>query len=177
VDALQTGPGLLAVDRSGRGMARRELGSEDGLIVGRVRRFLSPKNHMRLLRTLSSALARKQTARLFLVSDGTLRPQIEHEIPSLGHEENVIPAGVREDTLRLVSAVDVLLFPSRYEGLPVTVVEAQASGLPCVVSDVVTNELALTDLVRFVSLDEPGETSADTVLKTATINGCRSWVD
>lgn len=166
-----------AFDPDERRRLRQELGLMDAFVIGHVGRFSRQKNHVRILRIFAEALAREPKARLLLVGDGGLRPQIEQDISSLGLEDHVILAGVRDDIPRLLSAMDVLLFPSHYEGLPVTVVEAQASGLPCVVSDTVTDEIALTDLVRFVSLDEPDEAWADTVLQMAAIPWRRSRID
>lgn len=151
-------------DPISRNRVRQEFGLTSALVVGHVGSFSHPKNHSRLLRIFAEVVVGDPAARLLLVGDGGLRPQIEADITSLGLEDHVVLAGVREDVPALLSAMDVLLFPSRYEGLPVTVVEAQASGLPCVVSDAVTDEIALTDLVRFLSLNELDEVWSKTVL-------------
>ena len=139
-------------------------------------RFHHQKNHTRLLRIFKRVLEREPEARLLLVGDGPLRGELEGEIASLGLDEAVVLAGVREDVPDLLAAMDVFLLPSHFEGLPVVVVEAQASGLPCVVSGAVTDEVALTDLVRFVSLDEPDTVWADAVLAAATVGPRRSRV-
>lgn len=155
---------------------RKSLGLSHNLVVGHVGRFHHQKNHTRLLRIFKRVLEREPEARLLLVGDGPLRGELEGEIASLGLDEAVVLAGVREDVPDLLAAMDVFLLPSHFEGLPVVVVEAQASGLPCVVSGAVTDEVALTDLVRFVSLDEPDTVWADAVLAAATVGPRRSRV-
>jgi glycosyltransferase involved in cell wall biosynthesis len=77
----------------------------------------------------------------------------------------VIFTGVRSDVPDILQAMDVLLFPSFYEGLPGVVLEAQAAGLPCIISDKITDEVKITDLVEYVSLDKSAEYWAEKVLK------------
>lgn len=166
-----------AFDADRRRRVRQELGLTDTPVIGHVGSFSSPKNHARLLRIFAEVLAREPRARLILVGDGLLRPQIQADIASLGLEGRVVLTGVREDVPALLSAMDVLLFPSHFEGLPVTVVEAQASGLPCVVSDTVTTEVGLTDLVRFLALDEPDDIWADALLGACSAKHRRSRID
>lgn len=156
------------LDSHARTRARIELGLEDAVVVGHVGSFRPPKNHSRLLRLFSAVLMREPRARLLLVGDGNLRGEIEDDIQSLGLRDSVVLMGVRDDIPTLLSTMDVLVFPSLYEGLPVTVVEAQATGLPCVVSKAVTPEVGLTDLVHFLSLDEPDDVWAVEVLQLAS---------
>lgn len=157
-----------AYSLANRERTRRELGLQDALVVGHVGSFSKPKNHARLLRVFSALVKREQRARLLLVGDGGLRDQIEQDIRSFDLEDKVLLVGVRRDIPELLSAMDVLLFPSHYEGLPVAVVEAQATGLPCVVSDSVTPEVALTDLVSFLSLGQSDNVWAQEVAETST---------
>lgn len=155
-------------DPAERVRLRRELGLGDALVVGHVGSFGPVKNHGRILRIFSALAARDTRARLLLVGDGGLRGDIEQQVRALGLADKVVLPGVREDIPAVLSAMDVLLFPSHYEGLPVAVVEAQASALPCVVSDAVTPEIALTDLVDFVPLSAPDEVWAAKVLEAAS---------
>lgn len=101
---------------------------------------------------------------LLLVGDGDLRPQIEQKVSDLGLTERVIFTGVRSDVSDLLQAMDAFVFPSNYEGLPVTLVEAQASGLPCFISDKVPYDCVLTDLVTQVPLDAPPKKWAEIVM-------------
>lgn len=159
-----------------RSRIREELGLDGEFVVGHVGRFAEPKNHSRVLRIFASLLLLEPQARLLLVGDGKLRSSILHDIRSLELDEHVILVGSRADVPALLCAMDVLLFPSFYEGLPVTIVEAQASGLPCVVADSVTDEVGLTDLVRFISLATHDNVWVDALLETRR-SARRSRVD
>lgn len=173
---VQVVPNAIKVERfaftpSERDRIRLELGWQDALVIGHVGRFDPQKNHARLLRIFAGLAHNEPRARLLLVGDGLLRPQIEQDIASLGLEGKVVLTGVRTDIPELLSSMDVLLFPSHFEGLPVTVVEAQAAGLPCVVSDAITDEVALTELVTFISLNHPDVAWVRGVQEAASCQG------
>jgi len=150
-----------------RSSVRDELGLQDHLIVGHIGRFHPTKNHQRLLEVFAEVLVRRPDARLLLIGDGDLRLKMENASTALGIERNVVFLGIREDIPALLSSMDVFVLPSHHEGLPVVIVEAQASGLPCVVSDAVTSEVAITDVVRFLSLSEPNSNWATAILDAA----------
>lgn len=126
---------------------------QESLVVGHVGRFSWPKNHSFLVEIFEQIHEKTPGVRLLLVGEGDLRPQIEEKVKCLGLEKNVIFTGVRGDIPDLLQAMDLFLFPSLYEGLPVTMVEAQAAGLPCYVSENVPAECKMTQLVRFISLE------------------------
>lgn len=136
-----------------RDVIKREFGIKDKFVIGHVGRFSKVKNHSFLLKVFQEIHKRNSNTVLLLVGDGELRLQIEHEIEELGLNNNVVLTGTRSDVPDLMQAMDVFVFPSYYEGLPVTLVEAQASGLPCVISSNITDEICITDLVCKVSLD------------------------
>ena len=94
----------------------------------------------------------KPSAVLLLVGDGVLRPDMEQKAQALGLGDRVIFTGVRGDVPDLMQAMDCFVFPSLYEGIPVTLIEAQAAGLPCVVSDGIPVEARKTDLVTHIPL-------------------------
>lgn len=135
--------------------ARAELGLPPSVpVIGHVGRFYEQKNHA-LLIDVGAELAREGLDfRLLLVGDGPLRGQIERRAREAGLAGRVRFAGSRPDVARLMNeAMDVFVFPSLYEGLGLALVEAQASGLPCVVSDVVPTEAdVVPELVRRVDL-------------------------
>ena len=134
---------------------RRELEiPEDTFVVGHVGRFAPPKNHKFIVRVFAEVLKEKQNAFLLLVGDGDLRGETEALTVELGIQDNVIFAGMRSDVNRMLQAMDVFLFPSVYEGLPVSIIEAQAAGLPCLISDKVPIECRKTDLVSQLSLND-----------------------
>lgn len=153
-----------AFDQVERMRVRRELGYDESLVVGHVGSFSKPKNHKRMLRIFAALAEREPSARLLLVGDGGLRDEIEQDIRALRIDEKVHLAGVREDIPAILSAMDILLFPSFYEGLPVSLVEAQASGLLCVVSDRITREVDLTGLLVYCPLDGSDDVWVDALM-------------
>lgn len=134
---------------------RRELGISDGLLVGHVGRFNLQKNHAFLLDVFRKIKDAREDARLVLVGKGELEPEIRKKAEALGLLDSIIFTGVRKDVPELLSAMDVFVFPSFYEGMPNTVIEAQATGLPCVISDTVTKEANITGLVSYLPLGDP----------------------
>ena len=133
---------------------RKELGINNEVVIGHVGRFHDQKNHTRIISIFSTYNKYNQNSKLILVGDGELKPKILNQVRALKLTDKVIFTGVRSDTNSLFSAFDILLFPSIHEGLPLVLVEAQTSGLPCIVSDVITTEINLTDLVKYVSLNK-----------------------
>ena len=148
-----------------REAVRRELGlPEDALVVGHVGRFDPQKNHSFLVEIFSKMPG---DAQLLLVGDGVLRPDAGRQAEALGVRDRIIFAGVRPDVERLLQAMDVFLFPSLFEGLPVSIIEAQAAGLPCLISDKVPIECKKTDLVTQLPLDAGAAEWAEAVLAAA----------
>ena len=143
--------GKYAFDADIRSTVRHELGlPADALVVGHVGRFDPQKNHRFLVEIFEKM---PEDARLLLVGDGVLRPDVEQQAEALGIRDRVLFTGVRTDVDRLLQAMDVFLMPSLFEGLPVSIVEAQAAGLPCLISDKVPIECKKTDLVTQIPLD------------------------
>ena len=130
-------------DRRVRNEVRSELGVGDGLVVGHVGRFMPQKNHAFIVKAMASLLKSRPDARLLLVGVGQLQDEVKEQVRALGIEDSVTFLGLRSDVDRLVQAMDVFVMPSLFEGLPVSAVEAQASGLPCVLADSITPEAVL----------------------------------
>ena len=133
---------------------REELGLEDAFTVMHVGRFAYPKNHSFLLDVFEASLRIMPDARLVLVGDGEFRTEVEEKAARLP-ADSVLMLGVRSDIADLLQAADVFAFPSVFEGLPVTMIEAQAAGLPCVKSDTITDECVVTDLVTSLPITDP----------------------
>ena len=133
---------------------RGELELGEAFTVIHVGRFGGEKNHAFLLDTFAEVLKTEPGAKLVLAGDGPLRTEMEQKAAMLS-EGSVRFLGVRKDVPDLLQAADVFAFPSIFEGLPVTMIEAQASGLPCVKSDTVTDECIVTDLVTSLPIDDP----------------------
>lgn len=148
---------------------RAELGvPSDALLLGHVGRFDPQKNHELLIRIAAAACRRDPRAFLLLVGDGPLRGAIEADAVRLGIRGRVVFAGVRPDIPRLLRAVDCFVLPSVREGLPLAALEAQASGLPIVLSDCITHELVvIPELFAWRSLGDPPESWAEAVLGRA----------
>ena len=134
---------------------RANLGLKDKFVLGHVGRFHEAKNHMFLLDVFAGICQRRPNAMLMLVGDGDIRVRIESKIKSLGLENRVIMTGSRSDVPQLLQAMDVFVFPSLWEGLPVTVVEAQAAGLPCLISDTITDDVDISELVKRLPINNP----------------------
>lgn len=140
-----------------RNVVRNSFGiSQDTLVLGHVGRFSYPKNHTFLIDVFNQ-VSKIKNAKLLLVGDGKLRKEIEEKVESFALQKHVIFTGVREDVSDLLQAMDVFVFPSHYEGLPVTLIEAQSAGLPCFISDKVPIECKKTDLVQQLPLSASAE--------------------
>ena len=121
---------------------RKELGiGNDTFLIGNVAAFLDAKNHGFLIDIFNRILKINRNSMLVLSGEGPLRLQIEQKIQSLGIGDNVILTGNRPDIPDLLCALDVFVMPSKYEGFPNAVLEAQTSGLRCFISDVITDEV------------------------------------
>lgn len=146
--------------------AKAALGiADDSFVVGHVGRFSAVKNHAFLLEVFQKLREKEKKAVLLLVGDGQLRGEIAAKAEEKGLSDCVLFTGVRDDVSELMQAMDVFVFPSLYEGLPVSLIEAQAAGLLCYVSDRVPGACALTDLLQRVSLEQSAEHWAEQILK------------
>jgi len=141
-----------AFDADARREVREELGAGGRLVIGHIGRFNGQKNHSFLLEVFAAVRQRRPDALLVLAGDGSLRTAVEAKAARLGLADAVAFLGVRSDVARLMQGFDLFLFPSLFEGLPVVLVEAQAAGLRCFVSDTVTREADVTGRVDFISL-------------------------
>lgn len=154
-----------------RNAVRDELGiGQIQLVVGHIGRYTKEKNHEFILKIFSELKKMDSNARLLMVGDGTLRTHIMQMAKQASLSSDVIFTGVRSDVERLVQAMDVFVLPSLYEGLPVTMVEAQTAGLPCIISDKVPSECILTDgLVNIMPLSANPEAWAEKILAMRAI--------
>ena len=156
-------------DADKRGELRRQLVLADELVIGHVGNFTQPKNHPFLLEIFTALLKKEPNAVLLLVGSGEGMFKMQEKVQELGIAEHVRFLGVRSDVADLMQAMDVFVFPSLYEGLGIALIEAQAAGLPCVVSDTIPHEAYLTDLVDSESLSAPAEKWAEKILANRAI--------
>jgi glycosyltransferase involved in cell wall biosynthesis len=132
---------------------------ENAFVVGHLGRFMEQKNHSFLVDIAHAIIQRDPRFIFLLIGDGPLRPAIVAKVAKYSIAKHFIFAGLRADVPRLMKgAMDLFLFPSLYEGLPLTLLEAQAAGLKCVVSDTVSTE---SDVIKSLIVRESLEKSAD----------------
>ncbi len=154
-------------DAKGREVVRSELCIQDKLVVGHIGRFHEQKNHLYLLEIFREIKSIRNDAVLLLVGTGKLEDTVRNRVKELDLENAVMFLGERFDIPQLLSGMDVFVFPSLHEGMPNTVIEAQALGLPCVIADTITKEADLTGLVTYLSLDSTPQVWAQTAIKAA----------
>ena len=144
--------------------AKKSLQLKGKKIIGHVGRFNEQKNHFFLIKIFNEILKSNKEYHLVLIGDGNLKELIEKETVKLDIKNNVHFLGLQENIPFLLQAFDLFLFPSLYEGLPVTLVEAQASGIKVITSSTVTKEVAITELITFVDLSKSEKEWAKIVL-------------
>ena len=135
-----------------RRLKRKEFLFQNKLVIGHIGRFSKQKNHIFVIDVFVKILEKNSCAIFLLIGTGELYHNIKKYVDALGITDRVIFAGVRKDVSELMMAMDSLVFPSFYEGMPNVVIEAQTTGLPCLVSDTITEECKVTDKVEFLSL-------------------------
>ena len=143
------------VNNDKRSKYRKELGfSENDYVIGHVGRFAEQKNHAFIIDVFSELHKKPQNYKLLLVGDGELKENILNKVTELGLTDSVIFTGNVDNVQDYMQAMDLFILPSLFEGLPVTGVEAQACGLPCIFSSGVPDEAKLTENVELVSIDD-----------------------
>lgn len=137
---------------------RRSIGiPEDAYLVGHVGRFHYQKNHELLIKAFADVTKKKDNAYLLLIGSGNLENEVKKQIEELGLTKKVVILSHRKDIPRLMKSMDVFLFPSRYEGLGIVLIEAQISGLPCVISNTLPHEAYQDKNITELALDAPIE--------------------
>lgn len=150
-----------------RNRMRQKLSLEDKFVIGHVGRFHYAKNHEYLLVIFEEIAKQRENARLLLLGEGGRMEEMKEKAAALGIADKVMFAGNRKEVWNYYQAMDFFLFPSRFEGLPGTVVEAQAAGLRCLISDTIAEEVKITKLVTAYSIEEKPEKWAEYVLSHA----------
>lgn len=147
-----------------REQVREQLGVCDRFVIGHVGRFCYQKNQKFLLKIFVELLKREKSVYLFLIGDGEERGEIEQLVEQYHLQKSVKLFGVVSQVEKYMQAMDVFLLPSRYEGVPVVILEAQASGLPCVLSSEVTREVE-TEYTSYIDLEESAGKWSEAVLE------------
>ena len=144
---------------------RKKLGVENKFVIGHVGRFSAQKNHTFLIDIFNKVYQKDTNTVLLLLGVGELMETIKTKAKDLGIENKIIFYGVSNEMEKMWQAMDIFVMPSLHEGLPVTGVEAQASGLPCIFSDTITREIDVTGKSEFLPLDGTIEAWVDCILK------------
>jgi len=145
---------------------RKLFNLEGKFVIGHIGRFTYVKNHIFLLRIFAEICKKSNNAILVLIGDG---PGLDTAIAAskeLNIYEKILFLHTRNDVNELLSAIDIYLFPSLWEGLGITIIEAQTAGLPCIISDTIPKEVYITDLIFPVSLSRTALQWADIVIST-----------
>lgn len=152
-------------DEEKRKEKRKELNIEDStLVIGHVGRFVEQKNHRFLIDIFNEVHKQKENSILLLAGQGPLMEEMKEKVKTLGIEASVKFLGQRNDINELYQAFDIFCLPSLYEGLPVVGVEAQATGLLCILSDDMTKETKVLNTTRFMSLEKNAKEWASIIL-------------
>lgn len=143
---------------------RKEMSLENDFVIGHIGRFYDQKNHTFLIDIFKEILQKKKNAKLVLVGEGKLEDSIKQKVEESGISNSVIFTGLVDNPEEIMNVFDIMLFPSLFEGLPLSIVEAQANGLRCLLADTISPDTKLTDLVEFYSLDNSATEWASKVL-------------
>jgi glycosyltransferase involved in cell wall biosynthesis len=137
---------LSGIDPDVRAATRRSLGlGERDFVIGHIGHFQRQKNHEFIVELAAAGRARGRDHRFVLVGEGALRPAVEQAIAARGLGDRLVLTGLRSDIPALLSSFDMMILPSRWEGLGIVVLEAQAAGLPCLLSDRVPEEATVIE--------------------------------
>lgn len=139
---------------------------ENRFVLGHAGHLAEVKNQAFLLDLMPLILEKRPDAMLLLLGEGDDRPMLEQKIQNMNLEHSVIMTGNVTNVADYLSAMDVFVFPSLFEGLPLSILEVQANGLPCVISDSVPKDVFLTDLIHPLSLKDPKKQWVDRILTT-----------
>lgn len=143
---------LFSYNENIRKDVRDKLGVEGKVLFGHVGRFSKVKNHRFIIKIFNAYLEKYGNAHLILVGNGELYEETRSIVTGLNIDEHVTFLGVRTDVNELLQAMDILLMPSFYEGLPVSLVEAQVSGVMTYATNIISKDVALADNIKFLSL-------------------------
>ncbi|WP_156885122.1 glycosyltransferase [Oribacterium sp. NK2B42] len=149
-----------------RQLARRALGINDGsLVIGHVGRFAKVKNHKKIINVFNEVYKRNPEAKLVLVGDGELQENIKKYCNTLGLYKSVVFCGAIDNVPFIMQAFDEFIFPSLYEGLGIVLIEAQAAGIYCIVSNNVPVEALVSEKICRMDLEESDTKWAEAMIE------------
>lgn len=157
-------------DTSKRLRIRQELSIRDKFVVGNVARLVPEKNHDFLIDVFAEFITRRKNSILLIIGDGPYLDALKAKVEALGLESSVIFTGDRPDVSDFYSAMDVFVLTSKFEGLPMVGIEAQAAGLPVLCSDTVTEQMNVSGNIKYLSIEGPIDIWCDQLGKSARIS-------
>lgn len=158
---------IFKFDSKKRETYRKDLGIEDKLVIGTVGRFSYQKNPEFILEVFKEIHNKNENSVMLWVGTGELEKNIKGKIKEYSLEQNIILLGTRRDVSDLMQAMDCFLLPSRFEGLPVVAIEAQATGLTIFAAkDGITEQTKITDSLNFMTLSQTPKQWADKIFET-----------
>lgn len=153
-------------DKKKRNQLRNKLNLNDKFVIGNVGRFMEQKNHEFILNLFKVILSKESNAILVLLGDGELLEKMKIKAQNLNISDSILFLGNLDNVNEMYQAMDIFLLPSLFEGLPVVGIEAQAAGLKCFMSDVITKEVKITDNVEYLNLENDSlEDWAEKIIK------------
>lgn len=141
-------------DKEIRNLIRKKYDVEDNIIIGHVGRFDYQKNHNYILKIFSKVIEKNDKYRLWLVGEGAIKEEIKQKAKEENIEKYIKFFGIVDNVNELLQGMDIFVFPSIYEGLGISLVEAQISGLKCIVSENIQNEAIITNNVKMIKLEQ-----------------------
>ncbi|MBZ9636627.1 glycosyltransferase family 1 protein [Clostridium sp. FP1] len=156
---------------------RKLLNLDNRFVIGHVGRFHPVKNHTFLIDVFNEVHKNNPNATLVLIGTGSEQERIKEKVVKLKLTNSVEFLGLRNDVADLLQAIDVFVFPSLYEGLGLVTIEAQASGLPCVISDTIPKEVSITGLVKCINLNDPIENWAEEIIESGNVKRQNTQVE
>ena len=157
---------LFAYNEKIRKQIRKELKLDDKIIIGHVGRFNEQKNHEFLIKIFKEIHEENQNTVLLLIGEGELEDKIKKQVKNLGLSTSVKFLGPVAEVSIYLMAMDLFLFPSFFEGMPNVIIEAQATGLKCLLSSEITEEAKITDLLTYIDLDSGVENWVNIALQS-----------
>ena len=130
---------------------------ENTIVLGHVGKIYKPKNHRFLIGVFEAFHSMAPDSALLIVGDGDMKGEIEQLVSDKGLKDSVVFAGMQSAVEEFLSAIDVFVFPSLWEGMPLSVIEAQASGVQCIVSDVIDQDVCITNYISSMPLEQDAQ--------------------
>lgn len=154
--------------------------SKSDIVIGHVGRFSKQKNHSFLIEIFYELYKKNQNCKLMLIGSGELEGVISRKVSTLDLNKNVIFVGNTKNVEEFLSAMDVFVFPSFFEGFAIAHIEAQCNGLPCIISNTINDECKITDLVKMLSLDDKAVDWADiiwNIIQTINVDNRKEYAE